>query len=98
MFLSAQLCNYCKKEKFPLDKEQILYIGGTIKRLRTEQKLSQEDIAGLTGYSREYISKVEQNHIDPSLGAGTASIAKALGLKTWELVKIAEENTHLEEK
>ncbi|MGD6893748.1 helix-turn-helix domain-containing protein [Bacillus infantis] len=81
-----------------MDKEQILYIGSTIKRLRTEQKLSQEDLAGLTGYSREYISKVEQNHIDPSLGAGTASIAKALGLKTWELVKIAEDDTQLEEK
>jgi transcriptional regulator with XRE-family HTH domain len=98
VFLSAQLCNYCKKEKFPLDKQQILYIGSTIKRLRAEQKISQEDLAGLTGYSREYISKVEQNHIDPSLGAGTASIAKAFGLKTWELIKIAEENTHLEEK
>jgi transcriptional regulator with XRE-family HTH domain len=98
VFLPAQLCNYCKKEKFPLDKEQILFIGSTIKRLRAEQKLSQEDLAGLTGYSREYISKVEQNHIDPSLGAGTASIAKAFGLKTWELIKIAEENTGLEDK
>jgi transcriptional regulator with XRE-family HTH domain len=81
-----------------LDKEQILFIGSTIKRLRAEQKISQEDLAGLTGYSREYISKVEQNHIDPSLGAGTASIAKAFGLKTWELIKIAEENSELKEK
>lgn len=81
-----------------MDKEQILYIGSTIKRLRAKQKISQEDLAGLTGYSREYISKVEQNHIDPSLGSGTASIAKALGIKTWELVKIAEENSDLEEK
>ncbi|WP_053367812.1 helix-turn-helix domain-containing protein [Bacillus sp. FJAT-27245] len=77
-----------------MEKHQTIYIGTAVRQLRNECRMSQEDLAGMTGFTREYISKLECDHIDPTLGTAVAAIAKALGLKAWELGRPAEESNN----
>jgi len=75
-----------------LNNQRTLYIGKTVKRLRDEQKMNQEDLAFLSGLSREYISKIENDVHDPTLGK-LKFIADALNMLTSDLVKAAEEDS-----
>lgn len=41
--------------------------GEIIKKIRTEQKMSQSELAKLCGLSQQHISKIENNKIEPHL-------------------------------
>ncbi|MDQ0415676.1 helix-turn-helix domain-containing protein [Mesobacillus stamsii] len=75
-----------------MNNQRTLYIGKTVKRLRDGQKMNQEDLAFLSGLSREYISKIENDVHDPTLGK-LVFIADALNMLTSDLVKAAEEDS-----
>lgn len=68
-----------------------LNIGKTLQRLRKEQKMNQDDLAFLSGLTREYISLLERDKYDPTLGT-VARLAKSLGMEPYELVKAAQKN------
>ncbi|MDD4382380.1 MAG: helix-turn-helix transcriptional regulator [Candidatus Dojkabacteria bacterium] len=55
-------------------------VGKTIKDLRTERSLSQEDLADLTNLHRTYISSVERGKRNISI-KNLEKIAKALKVK-----------------
>ena len=56
-----------------------------IKRLRAEQKISQEALADLAGIDRTYASQIERSVANPSLVV-LVSIALALGTTIEELL------------
>ncbi len=65
-------------------------IGRNIKRIRTEKKMSQEQLANLCGHNNEHarswISKIESGTNDPP-ASDLKLIAKALGVTCLELMK-----------
>jgi len=61
-------------------------IGMKIQRLREKRGLTQEALAKKTGLSRGYLARLESGRHDPSLST-LEKIAKALGVKTWELLR-----------
>ncbi len=58
----------------------------SIKKLRTEQKLSQQKLAELTGLSVSFISKVESGRISSPSLHNLGRIYRALGLTEMQLV------------
>jgi transcriptional regulator with XRE-family HTH domain len=69
-------------------------IGPTIKRLRKERKLSSEALGKIA-----YVSGATIRGIETGKSAGTlntvSALAKAFGLRTSELVRLAEEESAL---
>lgn len=63
-------------------------IGKRIRNLRTERGLSQGDVSRSTGMGREYISRVEQGHVVPSVES-VQRFAAALGVPVHELFREA---------
>jgi transcriptional regulator with XRE-family HTH domain len=63
--------------------------GRTIRRLRKQRGLSQEDLAEASGMSRNYISDIERGVRNPGLLALVA-LAKALRVSLRELVEEIE--------
>lgn len=61
-----------------------------MKILRLKKDMTQGDVFRTTGLERAYVSKLEAGKIYPSIKTIT-KIAKAFGMKTWEFIKIAEE-------
>jgi len=57
-----------------------------IKRLRIDQAMSQAALAQKAGISREYITRLEGGHHDPSLST-LIKLAKALKVKVGELLE-----------
>ena len=55
-------------------------LGKRVKRLRLTKGWSQEGVANKTGFSREYIARLEQGLHDPSLST-LAKLAKAFKVK-----------------
>ena len=73
--------------KFPEYK-----LGERIKELREKRKLSQEDLAKVTGLSQSTISQVEREEKDPSL----STLQKiAQGLNIHIAVLFASDNVHV---
>jgi len=60
------------------------WLGRRIADLRKAKGISQEKLAGRSGYSTEFISLVERGRNAPSV-AGLARIAKALGVEIKDL-------------
>ncbi len=58
--------------------------GKRLAQMRKERKISQEQLAELSGLNRPYISGIEQGKRNVSLEV-IVSLAKALGIKTKEL-------------
>lgn len=56
-----------------------MLFGATIRRLRREQKLSQEQLAAKAGLHRTYIGGIERGERNPSL-KNIVAIAAALGV------------------
>jgi transcriptional regulator with XRE-family HTH domain len=80
-----------KGDKFMNVKQKL---GKTIKRLRTEQQLTQEDMAFISGLSLQSISDIENANYDPTLNE-LYRIAAVLELKPSELVLEMEKETNL---
>lgn len=68
----------------------------SLKELRKERKMSQEDLALEIDSARTYISEIECSHKQPSLSS-IFRIAGALKINAFELVKIVEEKYKNEE-
>lgn len=61
----------------------------TLRRLRREQALSQQELADLAGTTQETISRLERGH-NAARGHTIRKLAEALGVKPKELIKEAE--------
>ncbi len=65
-------------------------LGKAVRRLRQARDFSQEAFADHVGVHRTYMGAVERGEQNISLG-NVERIAKGLGLRTWELLKEAEQ-------
>ncbi|MFS0774844.1 helix-turn-helix transcriptional regulator [Neobacillus sp. 3P2-tot-E-2] len=68
-----------------MDNDSHLDFGKALKRLRKDRKLSQEELADLSGLDRSYISILERNLKLPSLYTILA-LASGLGIKASEFM------------
>jgi transcriptional regulator with XRE-family HTH domain len=64
--------------------------GRTVRRLREEQGLSQENLGYKARLHRNYLGGVERGEINPTL-VNLMKLAKGLGLRTSELLALSEE-------
>ncbi len=64
--------------------------GETLRQVRHEATISQEELAARSGLHRTYVSQLERGQKSPSL-AVIAGLARSLGVKPHELVRAAEE-------
>ncbi|WP_031311791.1 helix-turn-helix domain-containing protein [Alkalihalophilus marmarensis] len=64
-------------------------IGKNIKGLRTEKRISQEDLAGYANADRSYISLIERGKNEPSVSKLFA-ICKGLGIKPSMFINLIE--------
>ena len=60
-----------------------------LQRIRTERKISQEELGFASGYHRTYISLLERGKMNPSLRA-VLSLSAALDMPAAELVASVE--------
>ena len=63
-------------------------IGGNIARIRKHKKLSQEDLCGLAGMDRSYLSEIENGHKNFSTITVLLKIARALEVAPKDILKI----------
>jgi transcriptional regulator with XRE-family HTH domain len=61
-------------------------LGQNLKKIRTEKKMSQGDIARILSVDRGYISNIENGKKNPTL-ATIDKLAKVLGISADELLK-----------
>ena len=66
-------------------------LGQAVRRLREKGGYSQEGFADHVGVHRTYMGAVERGEQNISL-ANLERIAHGLGLKTWELLRVAEQD------
>lgn len=74
----------------PDPTELLIGLGGAIRRLRTERRISQEELSLRTGVHRNYIGGIERAERSPTI-VTVAKLADALDVATWELLRSAEE-------
>ena len=67
-------------------------IGGQIRKIRLQQKRTQQEVADLCRFTKSLLSKIENGKVLPSL-ATISKIAKALGVKVSNLLE--NDGTHL---
>jgi transcriptional regulator with XRE-family HTH domain len=65
-------------------------VGRNVKRVRQEKRLTQEQLAELSGFSQQYISGLEQGRRNPTV-VSLYELATALGVSHMELVRSAED-------
>jgi transcriptional regulator with XRE-family HTH domain len=65
-------------------------VGRNVKRVRQEKRLTQEQLAELSGFSQQYISGLEQGQRNPTI-VSLYELATALGVSHMELVRSAED-------
>lgn len=68
--------------------------GDTIRELRKQKKLSQEEIAYASNLDRSFISLLETGRQQPSL-ITVFQLAKALGISAGQLISAVEEKSQL---
>ena len=66
--------------------------GRVLRRLRLEQKISQEELAGNAGLQRKYISLLEKAQYQPKLTT-VFSLASALNMKPSEFIALVDEES-----
>lgn len=76
------------KEDNSVSMEITKAVGSTIRNLRTEQSLSQEELADLTNLHRTYISSVERGKRNISI-KNLEKIAKALKVKISNILEVS---------
>ena len=64
--------------------EELLALGRTVRRLRIERGLSQEELADLSGLHRNYIGGIERGERNVGVRA-LFSLARGLGVPAQEL-------------
>ena len=64
-------------------------VGNTVKRLRKDRKMSQEELAEIINSHQVYISEIERGLKTPSLPV-LYDMAKAFGMSLTELISIVE--------
>ena len=64
-------------------------LGEKIRKLRHDGKMTLQDIAGKTGYSKALISRIENDSVSPSIKS-LVKIASALEIKLYELFAAVE--------
>lgn len=67
-------------------KSESMKLGRNLKRIRTEKGLTQGDIVRALGFSRSFVSNIENGKTNPTL-ATIAKLAKAIGVSSDELLK-----------
>lgn len=67
-------------------KSESMKLGRNLKRIRTEKGLTQGDIVRALGFSRSFVSNIENGKTNPTLDTIT-KLAKAIGVSTDELLK-----------
>ncbi len=67
-------------------KSESIRLGQNLKRIRTEKGITQGDIVRALGFSRSFVSNIENGKTNPTL-ATIAKLAKAIGVSTDELLK-----------
>ena len=70
-----------------MKEEVLIMFGKKVRELRTEQKLSQTDLAEKSGLHPNYIGMVERGERNPSL-INIDKLAKALNVSLPELLKV----------
>ena len=69
-------------------------LGPTLRRLRFEKGLSQEELAERLGMaSHAHLSRLESGRKQPTLEM-LFRLADALGVKAWEIVKAMQDTSH----
>lgn len=68
--------------------------GVVIKKIRLDRGFTQEMLASHSGLERTFISMLERGVKQPSLKT-VSSLAKAVGLKNYELLHLVEQEAHL---
>jgi transcriptional regulator with XRE-family HTH domain len=71
--------------------KETVYIGETIKKLRKDFGITQEELAYRSEIDRSYISELERNLKSPSLYI-TLKLAKGFGLEPWEFLNEIDNN------
>ena len=64
-------------------------VGKKIKKARTEKKMSYDTLANETGFSIDFLKKVESGKVTPPVGS-LLQISRALDIDSGELLKEAE--------
>ncbi|NQU08348.1 MAG: helix-turn-helix transcriptional regulator [Candidatus Abyssubacteria bacterium] len=64
-------------------------LGEKIRNLRQDKKMTLQDVAGETGYSKALISRIENDSVSPSIGS-LVKIASALDIRLYELFAAVE--------
>lgn len=67
--------------------DELKAMGTKIAQLRTQQKLSQEDLAEKSGVDRSYLSEIENGHKNPS-AMTIIKIIRALGVSPNDIFKL----------
>nr|WP_321255737.1 helix-turn-helix transcriptional regulator [uncultured Pseudodesulfovibrio sp.] len=73
----------------PKEKQFLKRLGKAIKEKRTEESLSQEKLAEITGLHRTYVGSVERGERNVS-AINIKALADALNCKPSELFRVAE--------
>jgi len=69
--------------------ETLRRLGFTVRRLRRQRKLSQEELADVAGLHRTYIGSIERGERNLTL-KGIEAVATALGISASQLLSEAE--------
>ncbi|MCK5096372.1 MAG: helix-turn-helix transcriptional regulator [Candidatus Pacebacteria bacterium] len=67
-------------------KSESLKLGQNLKKIRTEKGITQGDIVRTLGFSRSFVSNIENGKTNPTL-ATISKLAKAIGVSMEELIK-----------
>jgi len=65
-------------------------VGRNVKRIRQEKGLTQEQLAEISGFSRQYLSGLEQGRRNPTI-VSLYELATELGVSHMELLRSAED-------
>lgn len=72
----------------PESTRVLVGLGAAIRQLRTEQRISQEELSLRTGVHRNFIGGIERAERNPSV-VTIVRLASALDVPTWELFRLA---------
>lgn len=70
-----------------MKKEILIKFGNQVRQLRKERRLSQQQLADITGFHRNYIGMIERGERNPSL-VNMEVFATAFGISLSELISL----------